>query len=158
VAEAIAGAAGCQPARAAERRADDQVPAGGLLHRRQRGYRSGPGSERGHLGITAALHGQITLKNGRVKQTNFHNYQMLRMNEASAVEVHVIISCARFHTAAAQIPLGVPDCRRESPQGSEADQHEGSSTDVHFGDVRKVGDPMGLALSPGASLHARTRA
>jgi hypothetical protein len=93
-----------------------------------------------------------------VEQTNFHTYQMLRMNEAPAVEVHVIISCVRFHIAAAQIPSGVPGRRRESPQGSEADQHEGSSTDVHFGDVRKVGDPMGLALSPGASLHARTRA
>jgi isoquinoline 1-oxidoreductase beta subunit len=42
------------------------------------------------FGITAALHGEITLKDGRVEQTNFDNYQMLRMNEAPTVEVHIV--------------------------------------------------------------------
>jgi isoquinoline 1-oxidoreductase subunit beta len=44
------------------------------------------------FGITAALYGQITLKNGRVEQSNFDNYQMLRINEAPVVEVHIIKS------------------------------------------------------------------
>jgi isoquinoline 1-oxidoreductase subunit beta len=44
------------------------------------------------FGITAALYGEITLKNGRVEQTNFNTYQMLRMNEAPAIEVHIIDS------------------------------------------------------------------
>ena len=44
------------------------------------------------FGITAALHGQITLKNGRVEQSNFHDYQMLRINEAPAIDVHVVQS------------------------------------------------------------------
>ena len=44
------------------------------------------------FGITAALHGEITLKDGRVEQTNFHNYQMLRMNEAPAIEVYIVNS------------------------------------------------------------------
>jgi isoquinoline 1-oxidoreductase beta subunit len=44
------------------------------------------------FGITAALHGEITLKNGRVEQTNFDTYQMLRMNEAPAIEVYVVQS------------------------------------------------------------------
>jgi isoquinoline 1-oxidoreductase beta subunit len=44
------------------------------------------------FGITAALHGQITLKDGRVEQTNFDTYQMLRVNEAPAIEVHIIES------------------------------------------------------------------
>ena len=44
------------------------------------------------FGITAALHGEITLKNGRVEQANFDTYELLRMNEAPAVEVHVIQS------------------------------------------------------------------
>jgi isoquinoline 1-oxidoreductase subunit beta len=44
------------------------------------------------FGITAALHGQITLKNGRVEQSNFHDYQMLRINEAPAINVHIVQS------------------------------------------------------------------
>jgi isoquinoline 1-oxidoreductase beta subunit len=44
------------------------------------------------FGITAALHGEITLKNGRVEQTNFDSYQMLRMNEAPAIEVYIVQS------------------------------------------------------------------
>jgi isoquinoline 1-oxidoreductase subunit beta len=42
------------------------------------------------FGITAALHGEITLKDGRVQQTNFDTYHMLRMNEAPAIEVHIV--------------------------------------------------------------------
>jgi isoquinoline 1-oxidoreductase beta subunit len=44
------------------------------------------------FGITAALHGEITLKNGRVEQTNFDSYQILRMNEAPSIEVYVVKS------------------------------------------------------------------
>jgi isoquinoline 1-oxidoreductase subunit beta len=44
------------------------------------------------FGITAALHGEITLKDGRVEQTNFDTYQMLRMNEAPAIEVYIVRS------------------------------------------------------------------
>jgi len=44
------------------------------------------------FGTTAALYGEITLKNGRVEQTNFDTYQMIRINEAPAIEVHVVRS------------------------------------------------------------------
>ena len=44
------------------------------------------------FGITAALHGEITLKGGRVEQSNFHDYQMLRMNETPAIEVYIVNS------------------------------------------------------------------
>jgi CO/xanthine dehydrogenase Mo-binding subunit len=44
------------------------------------------------FGTTAALHGEITLKNGRVEQTNFADYQILRFNEAPVVEVHIVKS------------------------------------------------------------------
>jgi isoquinoline 1-oxidoreductase subunit beta len=43
-----------------------------------------------NFGITAALHGQITLKDGRVEQSNFHDYEMLRMDAAPAIEVHIV--------------------------------------------------------------------
>src|SRR5258706_12651280 len=42
------------------------------------------------FGITAALYGEITLKDGRVQQTNFDTYQMLRMNEAPAIEGPIV--------------------------------------------------------------------
>src|SRR5437867_9017970 len=42
------------------------------------------------FGISGALWGEITLKHGRVEQSNFHNYRVLRMNEAPAIEVHLI--------------------------------------------------------------------
>jgi isoquinoline 1-oxidoreductase subunit beta len=41
-------------------------------------------------GISAALWGEITLKEGRVEQSNFHNYRPLRMSEAPAIEVHLV--------------------------------------------------------------------
>ena len=46
------------------------------------------------FGITAALWGEITLRNGRVEQTNFTDYKMLRINEAPIIEVEVVKSSA----------------------------------------------------------------
>jgi isoquinoline 1-oxidoreductase beta subunit len=43
-------------------------------------------------GLTAALYGEITIERGRVKQSNFHDYPMLRMREMPVVDVHVIAS------------------------------------------------------------------
>jgi isoquinoline 1-oxidoreductase subunit beta len=43
-----------------------------------------------NFGISAALWGEVTLKNGRVEQSNFHNYRVLRMNEAPTIEVHLV--------------------------------------------------------------------
>ncbi len=44
------------------------------------------------FGLSAALHGQITLKGGRVVQSNFHDYEVLRLNEMPEVEVHILPS------------------------------------------------------------------
>ena len=43
-------------------------------------------------GLTAALYGKITFKDGRVEQGNFHDYPMLRMSEMPRVEVHILPS------------------------------------------------------------------
>ena len=43
-------------------------------------------------GLTAALYGEITIKNGAVSQSNFHDYNMLRINEAPVVETYIINS------------------------------------------------------------------
>ncbi len=44
------------------------------------------------LALTAALYGAITLKNGRVQQSNFHNYKLLTMQEMPVVETHIVPS------------------------------------------------------------------
>jgi isoquinoline 1-oxidoreductase subunit beta len=43
-------------------------------------------------GLTAALRGEITLADGRVQQSNFHDYPMLRINEMPVIEVHIVPS------------------------------------------------------------------
>ena len=43
-------------------------------------------------GLTAALKDSITIRQGRVEQSNFHDYQMLRLPEAPPVEVHIVES------------------------------------------------------------------
>jgi isoquinoline 1-oxidoreductase beta subunit len=42
------------------------------------------------FGLSAALFGEITFKDGRVEQSNFHDYRVLRMNEMPRVEVHLV--------------------------------------------------------------------
>ena len=42
------------------------------------------------FGIGGALWGEVTLKNGRVEQSNFHDVRVLRMNETPPIEVHLV--------------------------------------------------------------------
>jgi isoquinoline 1-oxidoreductase beta subunit len=44
------------------------------------------------FGLSAALAGEITIKDGRVEQSNFHDYPVLRMGQAPAVETIIIAS------------------------------------------------------------------
>jgi isoquinoline 1-oxidoreductase beta subunit len=44
------------------------------------------------FGLTAALHGAITLKNGRVQQSNFHDYRPMRIDEVPLIETHLVKS------------------------------------------------------------------
>ncbi|HSM30563.1 MAG TPA: molybdopterin cofactor-binding domain-containing protein [Woeseiaceae bacterium] len=41
-------------------------------------------------GLTAALYGEISIEDGAVRQSNFHDYRMLRMDEAPDVETYII--------------------------------------------------------------------
>ncbi|MCP1195618.1 molybdopterin-dependent oxidoreductase [Acetobacter senegalensis] len=44
------------------------------------------------FGFSAALYGEITIKNGRIEQSNFHNYPLMRINDAPPIDVHIIKS------------------------------------------------------------------
>jgi isoquinoline 1-oxidoreductase beta subunit len=50
-------------------------------------------------GLSAALYGEVTLDQGAVQQTNFHQYRVLRLPEMPVVEVHIVPS--------AEAPTGV---------------------------------------------------
>ena len=44
------------------------------------------------FGLTAALYGEVTIDKGRVQQSNFHDYRMLRIDQTPKIEVHVVKS------------------------------------------------------------------
>jgi isoquinoline 1-oxidoreductase beta subunit len=46
------------------------------------------------FGLTAALYGEITIDKGRVQQSNFNDYRMLRIDQIPRIDVHVIKSAA----------------------------------------------------------------
>ena len=46
-------------------------------------------------GLSAALAGAITLKDGVVEQSNFHDYPVVRMNQMPKIEVHIVPSTAK---------------------------------------------------------------
>jgi isoquinoline 1-oxidoreductase beta subunit len=61
------------------------------------------------FGITAALYGNITVKDGRIEQANFNDYRMLRINEAPMIDVHTIKS------SEAPGGIGEPGCTAGPP-------------------------------------------
>lgn len=44
------------------------------------------------FGLTAALYGEITIDKGRVQQSNFNDYRMLRINQTPPIDIHLIKS------------------------------------------------------------------
>ena len=85
-------------------------------------------------GLSAALRGNITIDRGRVAETNFHQYEPLRMNEMPEVEVHIVPSTAapggngRGHDAGDRASGGQCDLR--------GDRKADSAVAVQPGEVR----------------------
>lgn len=46
------------------------------------------------FGLSAALYGEITMKDGAAQQSNYHDFRILRMNEAPRIATHIIASQA----------------------------------------------------------------
>jgi isoquinoline 1-oxidoreductase beta subunit len=46
-------------------------------------------------GLSAALFGEVTVKDGRVQQTNFHDYPVVRMPDSPAIEMHLVDSAEK---------------------------------------------------------------
>lgn len=57
------------------------------------------------FGLTAALYGEITVSEGAVQQSNFHDYPMLRMMQTPAIETHLIEGASEPGSAG---EIGVP--------------------------------------------------
>lgn len=60
-------------------------------------------------GLSAALSGEISLKKGRVQQSNFHDYPVLRMNQMPKVEVYIVSSTEK-PTGVGEIATGNRTC------------------------------------------------
>ena len=56
------------------------------------------------FGLSAALYGEITIKDGRVEQTNFGDYRVLRINEAPRIDVALVKSWRRPAGSASREP------------------------------------------------------
>jgi isoquinoline 1-oxidoreductase beta subunit len=48
------------------------------------------------FGLGAALHSKLTFRKGRVEQSNFHDYEVLRLDEMPKVDVHIVQSNAKM--------------------------------------------------------------
>ena len=57
-------------------------------------------------GLTAALYGQITIRNGRTVEGNFDDYRMLRINETPHIETHVAAG-GKFFGGIGELPTGL---------------------------------------------------
>jgi isoquinoline 1-oxidoreductase beta subunit len=61
------------------------------------------------FGLSAALWGEVTIAAGRVQQTNFNNYRLLRGNELPELDVHLVQSDeAPGGIGEAAVPLVAP--------------------------------------------------
>ncbi|SDW11718.1 xanthine dehydrogenase family protein molybdopterin-binding subunit [Lysobacter enzymogenes] len=49
-----------------------------------------------NFGLGAALYSELTFKDGRVQQSNYHDYRVLRLDEAPAIEVHILASAEKM--------------------------------------------------------------
>ena len=61
------------------------------------------------FGWTAALYGNVTVKNGRIQQSNFNDYRMMRISEVPPIEVHIVQS------SEAPGGIGEPGCTAGPP-------------------------------------------
>lgn len=91
------------------------------------------------FGLSAALHGRITMAGGRVEQSNFHDYRVVRMDEMPQLDVHIVGN--------AEAPGGIGEPGTVSVQGAVANAIY-AATGVHL--TRMPVDPRLLARGAAA--------
>ncbi|MEO6566147.1 MAG: xanthine dehydrogenase family protein molybdopterin-binding subunit [Casimicrobiaceae bacterium] len=68
------------------------------------------------FGLSAAMMGRITLKDGVVEESNYHNYPVLRINEMPAIDVHIVPSTAKpSGVGEPATPVIAPDKAADKP-------------------------------------------
>ena len=75
------------------------------------------------FGLSAALYGKITLKDGVVEQTNFDTYRVLRMNEAPHVETYILPSTNKPERRRRTRHAGDRPGRRQRPAHDDRQAH-----------------------------------
>ena len=60
------------------------------------------------FGLSAALHGKLTIKNGEVVESNFHDYPVLRIHEMPKVVVHIMPNDSKVRMGGIGEPATAP--------------------------------------------------
>ena len=91
------------------------------------------------FGLTAALYGAITLKNGRVEQSNFDNYLPMRIDEVPVIETHLVKS--------AEAPGGIGEAPTAAvaPGGDQRDLRRHRQAHPHPADRHRPAEVLGLS-------------
>jgi isoquinoline 1-oxidoreductase subunit beta len=83
------------------------------------------------FGLSAALYGAITLKNGRVEQSNFDAYPVVRLDAMPRVEVQIVKSRRPAHRAGGgQCPFCCERSARSCPADDTGEDQDGSGQGI----------------------------
>ena len=102
------------------------------------------------FGLTAALHGAITLKDGRVEQSNFDTYLPMRIDEVPVIETHLV--------ASAEAPGGIGETADRRHRAGDDERHlrRDRQAHPHSADRHQPGEP-GMILMGATNTRAARR-
>lgn len=101
------------------------------------------------FGLSAALFGAVTLRDGHVQQTNFDTYPLVRMNEMPSVETHIVASTRR------PSGMGEPGVTPIAPAVANAMLALTGRATVRLPILGESASNAGSTLPLAASIHSR---